>query len=446
MKTVPGVLALVFFGMAPASGQDSPLRWPVPPTGPPHEAVLPQILIGAEDLARALAAGAVPLDAREIGAYLRGHLPGAVPAWRLEDEIPWGIDRLQSLLSERGITAKEIVVLYGDPDRETIARLFWLLRWAGCPDVRILDGGLAAWRAAGHPLATGIHRRTPAAFRARPGEAVVVDSIWVAAAFGQAGVELLDVRDARGWDRWQTPPTFGAGHIPHSLPLDPRSLLPPGDGWPNPAELRWRLGALGPRAGDHVKLDATFLLYGDDTRDPRLGLGYLLLTLAGVEARLFPGGWREWAATGGLPIVRVISAAELARWLERENLGLTADRRPRGFVLFDLREARDFAIGHLPGATSLPYRGSAETFEKAVKEGWPETDQTTLPVVFYCYGIDCIRSRDAGAQAARLGFRDVLWFRGGVREWRDAGLPLPEDRKVTAAGEQASTVAGTVRP
>jgi len=205
----------------------------------------------------------VPLDARGAGSYELGHLAGAVPAWSPQEESLWGIDRVRSLLGERGITGEETVVLYGDPDAEAVARLFWLLRWAGCSEVRILDGGLTAWRAAGYPLEPGTSRRTRTEFRMSPGNAAV-DAGWVAGAFGQAGVELLDVRDTRGWDRWQTPPIFGAGHIPYSLPFDPRSLLAAGGGWPDPHVLRRRLGMLGPRPGDHVHLESTFVLYGED--------------------------------------------------------------------------------------------------------------------------------------------------------------------------------------
>ena len=140
-----------------------------------------------------------------------------------------------------------------------------------------------------------------------------MDATWIAETLVQAGVQLLDVRDARGWDRWETPPTFAAGHIPYSLPFDPAALLPAGGGWPDPAELRRRLATLGPRPGDPVRPDSVFVLYGADTRDPRPALGYLLLTLAGLDARVYPGGWREWRADGSRPVVRVISAAGAGR-------------------------------------------------------------------------------------------------------------------------------------
>jgi thiosulfate/3-mercaptopyruvate sulfurtransferase len=400
LKTVRWIAAFCLLS-APVASQ-SPLQFPIPPAEP-RKTIFPQVLIGPSELARLLKAGGVTiLDARGEGPYAEGHLPGAVNAGGSLPEAAR-------------------VVVYGDTrgaGREEVARWYWLLRQGGRAEVRILDGGIAGWRAAGLPVETGSPASQPAP-PPSPGSRTVVDAGWVAESFGQEGVELLDVRDARGWERWETPPTFAAGHIPYALPFDPRALLP-AEGWPEPAEVRRRLGTLGPRPGDPVRLESTFVLYADDAGDPRLGLGYLLFTLAGLDVRVFPGGWKEWRSGGTRPVVRVISAAELAGRLGK----LSEDRPPRGLILLDLREASDFAIGHLPGAASLPFVHFPADFEKTVATGWPGADPATTPLVLYCYGIDCVRSRKAGAHAARSGFRDLLWFRGGITEWRKAGYPL----------------------
>ena len=411
----------------------SPLQWPVPPPGPPRRLVFPEILIAPAEAAKLLKGGATALDARGSEAYAAGHLPGAATA---------------------GETPPGTIVVYGGEDgtgREEGARQYRRLRREGISEVRVLDGGIAAWRASGRPVETGPpnSRPNPASTGARTALEVEVETKQVAEAFGQEGFELLDVRDARGWNRWRTPPTFAAGHIPYSLPFDPRALLP-ARGWPRPAEVRRRLAAFGPRPGDPVNLESTFVLYAGDEADPRLDLGYLLLTLAGLDARVFPGGWKEWTAGGARPVVRVISAAELAGRLRRGDPGLSADRPARDLVLVDLREPRDFAIGHLPGALSLPFVHFAADFEKTVESGWPGADRATLPLVLYCYGIDCVRSRKAGAQAAHAGFRDLLWFRGGVQEWRETGLPLldspPAPPPTPASPAATSPGRGDARP
>src|SRR5262245_42805402 len=123
-KTGSWTTALLFFTLTAAlAAQDSPLQWPVPRREPP----LPEILMGIEELAGA-PGDVVLLDARGPGPYEKGHLPGAVPAWSPEEEVSGGLDRVPSLLAERGITEEATVLLYGDADREALARLFWRLR------------------------------------------------------------------------------------------------------------------------------------------------------------------------------------------------------------------------------------------------------------------------------------------------------------------------------
>jgi thiosulfate/3-mercaptopyruvate sulfurtransferase len=98
--------------------------------------------------------------------YLAGHLPGAVyvdleaeladPATPAAGRHPLpSVQRLQSAARRWGIRAGDPVVAYDDSGGTAAARAWWLLRWAGLPDVRLLDGGLAAWRRAGGGLESG---------------------------------------------------------------------------------------------------------------------------------------------------------------------------------------------------------------------------------------------------------------------------------------------------
>jgi thiosulfate/3-mercaptopyruvate sulfurtransferase len=90
----------------------------------------------------------------------------------------------------------------------------------------------------------------------------------------------------------------------------------------------------------------------------------------------------------------------------------------------DLRGNLDFSRRHLPGAHSLPIHLFRDSLSTLIDEHWPAADLSKLPLVFYCYGPDCIRSRNGASMAARQGFRDLLWYREGVEGWRRTGLPL----------------------
>jgi thiosulfate/3-mercaptopyruvate sulfurtransferase len=263
-----------------------------------------------------------------------------------------------------------------------------------------------------------------------PPEAVgAVDRAWVRDRFGTPEVELVDLRSDDAW---------AAGHLPHSLPFDFRELLEDDGAWPDPVAARRTLGRLGPRPNTHVDLNATMVVYssgvgasGDDGR--QLGLAYLLLRMTGVPAAVYPGGWEDWRSEPSSPVVRVVDAAGVRELLAAANPEL-ADRPVPGVTLLDVRGELDFRARHLPGAVEFPSRNCPETDWSVVPEP-PSGDRLDAPLVFYCYGRTCIRSRNCSTAAARAGFREVLWFRDGVPDWYEAGLPF---YRVGKPGETAT--------
>jgi rhodanese-related sulfurtransferase len=193
LKTVRWISVLLL--LAPPLAGQSPLQWPVPPPGPARKTVFPEVLIGPAELARLLRAGAVPLDARGAGPYAESHLPGALSA-------------------EEGLPDAGTLVVYGN-DREEVARLYWSLRRAGRAEVRILDGGIAAWRAAGRPVETGLPGPRPAsAPPPSPGSRAVVDADWVAESFGQEGTP---VAGSAGRPLPRSPPATSPTRSPSTL-------------------------------------------------------------------------------------------------------------------------------------------------------------------------------------------------------------------------------------
>src|SRR4030095_1240880 len=103
--------------------------------------------------------------------YLDGHLPGAVfvdleteladPPSPAEGRHPLpSVQRLQDAARRWGIGEDDAVIAYDATGGLAAARAWWLLRWGGLTDVRLLDGGLDAWAAAGGALdARGCHPR-----------------------------------------------------------------------------------------------------------------------------------------------------------------------------------------------------------------------------------------------------------------------------------------------
>ncbi|HMV47932.1 MAG TPA: rhodanese-like domain-containing protein [Blastocatellia bacterium] len=135
-------------------------------------------------------------DAKE---YRTGHLPGALhlntdelengyPRWLLRP-----VGELHSVIGAHGITPATTVIVYS---HQTIAaaRVWWVLSYAGVADVRLLDGGFAAWKAAGYSVETKVNVPEPVRFSAKPRTEWLATAAYVSARLNNPQARLGDVR------------------------------------------------------------------------------------------------------------------------------------------------------------------------------------------------------------------------------------------------------------
>jgi len=261
-----------------------------------------QVLISAAELEQRLGAGEAPaiLDVRwqltepdGRAAYEQGHLPGAVYV-SLEDELsdhtvtgrgrhplPSGRD-LEAAARRWGVRIGTPVVVYDDWNRAGSARAWWVLTAAGIPDVRILDGGLTAWRG---PLETG--SVTP-----EPGDVSVTHGDLYAGALptltaDQVTATEVTLLDARAPERFRgdvEPIDPVAGHIPGARNVPSTSLLgADGRFLPQVPKLTGEVGAY---CGSGVTASVVVAA----------------LAAAGVDAALYPGSWSEWSSYPERPV------------------------------------------------------------------------------------------------------------------------------------------------
>jgi 3-mercaptopyruvate sulfurtransferase SseA len=268
------------------------------------------VLISAAELLAADRSRTVLLDVRwALGddqgrqKYLAGHLPGAVfvdleteladPPSAAEGRHPLpSVQRLQRAARRWGIGVGDPVVAYDATGGLAAARAWWLLRWAGLTDVRLLDGGLDAWRRAGGPLENGEVVPEPGDVVLSGGHLPVL-SIDEAASLPSSGV-LLDARAGERYRGELEPVDPRAGHVPGAVSAPTTENLA-ADGTFRPAsELRARFGDLGVQPG------ATVGVY--------CGSGVTAahevaaLAAAGIDAALWPGSWSQWSANPDRPV------------------------------------------------------------------------------------------------------------------------------------------------
>lgn len=237
-------------------------------------------------------------------AYREGHIPGAVfidldrqlsdpPSERGRHPLP-DVDRFGAEMRKAGVSGARPVVVYDAATSMAAARGWWLLRYFGHPDVAVLDGGFAAWIAAGLPVETKAPSPEPGDFAARPGSMPVltVDDV---AAIAAEGV-LIDARAPERFTGVEELVDPVGGHIPGARSRPTSANLDSTGRFLSPATLRQEFQ----RAG--VDEDVAIAAY--------CGSGVtaahevLALELAGFRAALYPGSWSEWVADPGRPVAR----------------------------------------------------------------------------------------------------------------------------------------------
>jgi thiosulfate/3-mercaptopyruvate sulfurtransferase len=237
--------------------------------------------------------------------YAHGHLPGAIgvdldrdlaapvgDGGRGRHPLPAPED-LQATLRRWGIRSASSVVVYDDADGNSAARAWWLLRWAGLGDVRVLDGGIAAWVAAGEPLSTDVREVEPGDVVVHPGGMPVLDAD-AAAVLGSGEGVLLDARAEARYRGEVEPVDPVAGHIPGARSAPTAGNVDGTGRFLDAAELRRRFAALGVGSSRPV---GAYCGSGVTAAQE-----VLALEIAGVRAALYPGSWSEWVADPARPV------------------------------------------------------------------------------------------------------------------------------------------------
>ena len=264
----------------------------------------PQLIVSVAELAKALGAPTlVLLDVRPEARFAVGHIPGARRLDR-EDyssggEIP-GLSRpapeLEQRLRALGVHRDSTVVLYGDGGPEPY-RLWWTLRVTTALETRLLDGGLQAWKSAGHRVAGG------EGFEVAPGDvqlgapASAPIQRWAETRAFMAehpGVRLLDTRSAVEFDGSEKHPKASrAGRIPGATHLDWVEVFRDEDEDHRqrlPAELRALLEARGVAEGTPV---VTYCQSG--TRSAAVYFALHQLGFGPDEMLNYDGSWAEYS-------------------------------------------------------------------------------------------------------------------------------------------------------
>ena len=245
----------------------------------------------------------------DVLLYETGHIPGAVKVdWHTELNDPVVRDYVDGagfaeLLSRKGISRDDTIVIYGDKNNWWAAYALWVFSLFGHEDVRLLDGGRDKWIAEGRPITTDAPSRPateyPVIERDDSTLRAYKDDV-----LAHLGKPLIDVRSPEEYDGSRTSapayPEEGAlraGHIPTAKSVPWARAVAEDGGFKPRAEL------------DAIYRDEVGLSDGDEiVAYCRIGersshTWFVLQHLLGFEkVRNYDGSWTEWGSAVRVPI------------------------------------------------------------------------------------------------------------------------------------------------
>ncbi len=261
--------------------------------------------LGAPDLLIVDGTFFMPDEGRDAQAeYLSGHIPGAVffdidgiadHSTPLPHMLP-GAPFFESKMNALGLNEDSRVIVYDATSLPGAARVWWTLRIFGVENVKLLEGGLPAWKAEGRPLESGPVERTPAKFYASLDKEHVANAEAVLKASESGAPQIVDARQANRFRGEVKEPRPGvrSGHIPNSRNVPWREVV-----------------ADGGKLKSAQEVEQAFVAAGVDLARPIIttcGSGVtaavLLLALESIGKKgvvLYDGSWSEWGADAALP-------------------------------------------------------------------------------------------------------------------------------------------------
>ena len=270
----------------------------------------PEILAEPDWLAQhANDANVVAIDCATLEAYRRAHIPGAVALtthFYIKEEGPAGAehgtfvmppDQFQSLMRGLGVSNDTTVVSYDDNNALVAARLWWVLRYYGHDNAKVLNGGWHRWLSEGHPVTFHATRAAAGNFTASVRPELNADAEYLKSLHTNPACQVLDTRSDGEWDGTNARGNARVGRVPGAHHLewlnfvakdDSRRFLPAG-------ELRGLLQSAGI---SHEKPVITYCQGGI-----RAAHAAFVLHLLGYnDVRVYDGSMRDWANRQDTPL------------------------------------------------------------------------------------------------------------------------------------------------
>lgn len=259
--------------------------------------VTAQDIISANDLAKISKQDNLTIiSARTPADYKKVHITGAVnidhKSLYKEKSMLKSPSEIASIFGAAGINEKNIIIIYDDGSGKYSGRLYWILKYMGANEVKILDGGMKSWRIARKPVTKNPTQVTAATFTPKVNTNVLATMSVVNKAINNSAYIIVDVRSPEEF-KGTSESTLRKGHIPSAINFEFKNVLMPDGTLKSTNELKQIFETAG------IVSSKEIILYCESS--VRAGIVYLALTscLNYPKVRVYDGAFLEWQSESG---------------------------------------------------------------------------------------------------------------------------------------------------
>ncbi len=234
----------------------------------------------------------IVVDASKADSYTKTHIKGAVniPHKTLynETEVEGLIKdpaELASIFGSKGVSETKTIVVYDGGTQKYSSRVYWILKYLGAPDVKILQKDMDFWRKSRVPITKMPSKVATVTFTPKVNSAIYADM-----AFVKSGTATII--DARTTEEFDGTSDKSAGHIPGAINIGYKEVLNAKEGFKTKAEMeafaaKYKLSA-----------DKPIVVYCNTGVIAAVIYVGLTDVLGWTNVKVYDGAYKEWDAKG----------------------------------------------------------------------------------------------------------------------------------------------------
>ena len=244
----------------------------------------------------------VVLDARDKKKYDAGHVPAArwvdATAWSKAFGDGTDADDWSKRIGALGLAADTPVVVYDDVMAKDAARVWWILKYWGAADVRLLNGGWVGWQAGKYPTETDAQAVKPATFKTTAVATRLATKDELLKSLDGAKWQIVDARSEKEFCGTDALANKKAGAIPGAKHLEWTDLIDKETHRFKPAgELKTVFADAG------VKLDKPTVSHCQSGGRAAV-MAYGMELMGATDVRNYYRSWGEWGNAADTPVVK----------------------------------------------------------------------------------------------------------------------------------------------